>query len=254
VNARVLLLSIVTGLGHVYLRHYIRGAILFVLFATFLNGIFLGSMIESRPDVGKILVHACVPLALAVWVAGMAHAYTISYGTDRNRLRTERQKLFREGLLAYLRDELDASALSLTQAAERDVDWEDSDILFHLGVVELRRSERSWLSGERRTAERARLRSLKAFRSCLARDEKKKWRAEIDVERQRAKNPPRPVTRVLMAVPKLESTDDAIDDDTAELTLPKSGMGKVLKDLPPSPDSDTENPSPSPSNQPGAAP
>ena len=228
-NARVVALSLVTGLGHVYLRHYVRGAIFFALWATALNGIFLGNVIESNKAFGQTLVHVSVPAAIVIWIAGLAHAYIISYGTDRERLRTERQKLFREGLLAYLRDELDHAAFALAQAVERDVDWEDSDILFHLGVVELRRAEKSFLAGERPTAERTRARGLRALRSCLARDEKKKWRAEIDIERARAKSPPRPMTRVLMAVPKVESSSDGIedDDDTAELMIPKSGVAKI---------------------------
>lgn len=228
-NARALLLSLVTGLGHVYLRHYVLGAVLFALFATALNGIFLGSVIESNKAAGQTLVHVSVPAAIVIWVIGLAHAYKLSYGTDRVRLRDERQRLFREGLIAYLRDELDSAALALGQAVERDVDWEENDFLFHLGVVELRRAEHAHLAGHRKTAERARQRGLKAFRSCLARDERKKWRAEIDVERVRAHNPPRPMTRVLMAVPKVESSEDSLDDDTAELSLPKSGEGLVAE-------------------------
>jgi hypothetical protein len=220
----------VTGLGHVYLRHYVRGAVLFALFATALNGIFLGEVIESNKALGRTLVHVSVPAAIVIWVVGLAHAYTISYGTDRHRLRTERQKLFREGLLAYLRDELDSAALALSQAVERDVDWEDADILFHLGVVELRRAERSFLAGERRSGERARTRGLRALRTCMARDEGKKWRAEIDIETARSKNAPKPMTRVLMAVPKIETTEEVDgEDDTAELLLPKSGEGKIVE-------------------------
>lgn len=239
VNARVLALSIVTGLGHVYLRHYVLGAILFALFATALNGVFLGSVIESNKAAGQVLVHVSVPAAIVIWVVGLVHAYRLSYGTDRARLREERQKLFREGFIAYLRDELDAAAHALGQAVARDVDWEESDILFHLGVVELRIAERAHLRGERKVAEHARQRGLRAFKNCLARDEKKKWRAEIDVERARAKNPPRPMTRVLMAVPKVESSEETVEDDTAELVLPKSGEGRIA---------DTES-APSPSGR-----
>src|SRR3954468_18075031 len=98
-----MLFSIVTGLGHVYLRHYVLGAILFALFATALNGVFLGTVIESKPQVARALFEVSVPLAAAIWVVGLAPAYRISYGTARTRLRSERQRLFREGLIAYLR-------------------------------------------------------------------------------------------------------------------------------------------------------
>jgi hypothetical protein len=70
------------------------------------------------------------------------------------------------------------------------------------------------------------------------------------------------MTRVLMAVPKLESTDDAVDDDTAELLLPRSATRRVPR-IGPDPETDRAAPStedvpppvartPSPSEEPSA--
>jgi len=182
-----MLLSLVTGLGHIYLRHYILGATLFCLFVTALNGIFLGSVIEADKAQASFIFKASVPAAVAIWVFGLFHAYKISYGCDRVKLRAERAKLFRDGLTAYLRDDLDTAARLLESCVDRDVDWEDSDALFHLGVVELRRAEELGHRGERRGAERAQSRGLRAFRSCLAHDDRKKWRGEIAHEHARAR-------------------------------------------------------------------
>src|SRR5579872_547111 len=182
-----MLLSLVTGLGHVYLRHYLLGAVLFSLFATSLDGVFLGTIIESNPRLAHRLFWVSVPCAVGVWVFGLVHAWKISYGTDRARLREERLRLFREGLTLYLRDELDAAVRSFEGAIDRDVDWEDSDALFNLGVVHLRRAERFARKGERRAADRARRRAKRAFDTCLAHDDRKKWRGEIAHEQARAR-------------------------------------------------------------------
>jgi hypothetical protein len=182
-----MLLSVVTGLGHIYLRHYVLGACLFSAFVFGLNGVFIGSVFESDKSFANFVFKASVPFTAAVWLAGLVHAYRISYGTDRAKLRAERAQLFRDGLTLYLRDDLDGAARAFESVVARDVDWEDADALFHLGVVELRRANRHAERGERRSAVRARRRGLRAFRACLAHDDRKKWRGEIAHEQARAK-------------------------------------------------------------------
>lgn len=185
-NARAMLLSLITGLGHIYLRHYVLGAALFALFAASLNGIALGLLLSSRPVLARALLFGSGPLAFIVWTAGLAHAWKISYGTDRARLRGERRRLFREGLVRYLRDDLDGARDQLRRAVECDVDWEDPDALFHLGTTELRLAERRAARGETLAADRARRRGLRSLAACLRRDDRLKWRAEVQLERQRA--------------------------------------------------------------------
>jgi hypothetical protein len=181
-----MLLSVVTGLGHMYLRHFVLGAALFALFTASVNGVFLGYMLQARPALASLLVYTCVPAAVAVWAFGLVHAYRLSYGTDRARLRTERAKLFNEGLVVYLKDDLERARDLLRRAVACDVDWEDPDPLFHLGVVELRLAERRLGRGDRVAAVRAHRRGLRALAACLSRDDAKKWRAEVQLERQRA--------------------------------------------------------------------
>jgi hypothetical protein len=218
-----MLLSVVTGFGHFYLRHYVLGAVLFSLFAIGLNGIFLGTVIKSDAAAASRIYHVSIPFTCGVWLLGLIHCFKISYGTDRTRLREERARLFHDGLVAYLRDDLDAAAGALQQAVDRDVDWEGPDALFHLGVVELRRAARFAARGEKRAADRTRRRGLRAFRVCLAHDDRKKWRGEIAQERERANVPVRP--------PKRRSPESGSEERPASLGVGSSRVtssGKVL--------------------------
>jgi hypothetical protein len=78
-------LSVVTGLGHFYLDHYLTGALLFGLFVTTINGIFLGSTLQVTASPG-LLKAASILAFVAVWLFGLWHAYKLSYGTDRPAL------------------------------------------------------------------------------------------------------------------------------------------------------------------------
>jgi hypothetical protein len=224
-----MLLSLVTGWGHIYLRHYVLGAILFCLFATALNGVFLGSVIESDKSLARFIFDASVPAAGAIWLFGLVHAWKISYGCDRVKLRAERTRLFRDGLTAYLRDDLDTAARALESCVDRDVDWEDSDALFHLGVVEMRRAEVFGGRGERRAAERAQSRGLRAFKVCLAHDDRKKWRGEIAHEQARAKQKP-----VRLPRPTRRIGTDSSSEHPSSLNLMRpasSGRVPIPKDI-----------------------
>lgn len=206
-----MLLSVVTGLGHIYLRHYVLGAVLFSAFVFGLNGVFIGSVFESDKSFANFVLKASVPFTVLVWIAGLVHAYRISYGTDRIKLRSERAQLFRDGLTLYLRDDLDGAARAFESVVDRDVDWEDADALFHLGVVELRRADRHDERSERRSAERARRRGLRAFRACLAHDDRKKWRGEIAHEQARARLGN--VSLSALGMPKLKRTAGSTSSD-----------------------------------------
>jgi hypothetical protein len=182
-----MLLSIVSGLGHMYLRHYVLGAALFALFAASLDGIFLGMTIQARPTLARVLLFVCSPLAVGVWAAGLVHAWRLSYGTDRKTLHAERVRLFNEGLVLYLRDDLESARDRFHHAVTADVDWDDPDPLFYLGITELRLAERRAARGEIDAAARPRRRGLKALAACLRRDDKRKWRAEVELERARVR-------------------------------------------------------------------
>ncbi len=105
----------------------------------------------------------------------------------------------------------------------RDVDWEDSDALFHLGVVEMRRAEAFVGRGERRAAERSQRRGLRAFKVCLAHDDRKKWRGEIAHEQARAKQKP-----VRLPKPTRRIGTDSSSEHPSSLNLMRpSSSGRV---------------------------
>lgn len=176
-----MVLALVPGWAQWYLEHYLLGAVHFVLFVTALNGVFLGSTLQSIQHADALRWVALAGLA-TVWVVSFGHAYRHSFGLDRRTLAQNREVLLRTALIEYLRDELTEAAAKLEAAIELDVDWLDPDPLFHLGVVMLRLAERHAAEGDREAARVARRRSQWAFRTCLARDPQGKWRAEIGRE------------------------------------------------------------------------
>ncbi|MCO5164939.1 MAG: hypothetical protein M9894_01030 [Planctomycetes bacterium] len=182
-NWVALLLSVVTGLGHFYLDRYITGAVLFGLFVTTANGVFLGFTLQATSSPEVLRVVSTFGLA-AVWTFGMWHAYRLSFGTDRVALARAKDQLLREGLIDYLRDDLEDAARKLERAVALDVDWVDPDPLFHLGVASSRLAARRAERGDAVGARRARRRALAAFKGCLARDPARKWRAEVEQELQ----------------------------------------------------------------------
>ncbi|MGE0707663.1 MAG: hypothetical protein AB7N76_08350 [Planctomycetota bacterium] len=182
-NIVAMLMSVVPGLAQAYLDHVLLGAILFACFLTALNGLFLSLNLQST-NTDLIFRISVVALVLLV-VGSMWHAYAQSYGTDRQTLAQGRRSLLREALLHYLRDELEIAALKLEQAIDLDVDWQDPDPLFHLGVVMLRVAERRSHTQDLDGARAARRRSQWAFRTCLSRDSFGKWTREIRRETRR---------------------------------------------------------------------
>lgn len=196
-NAVALLLSTVTGLGHFYLDHYLTGALLFGLFVTAINGMFLGFTLQSTSS--PLLLRALsILLFVVVWTFGVWHAYRLSYGTDRAGLARARDALLREGLVHYLRDDLEDAVRKLERAVALDIDWHDPDPLFHLGVAYARLAERRALRMDEAGAREAQRRAHLAFKQCLGRDPRRKWRAEVEDEQARMR--PRTLTARLRKV------------------------------------------------------
>ncbi len=196
-NLMAVLLSAVTGLGHLYLDHYVTGAVLFGLFVTAVNGVFLGFTLQSTSS-PLLLRGLSILLLVVVWTFGVWHAYTLSYGTDRPALARARATLLREGLVDYLRDDLEAAARKLERAVVLDIDWLDPDPSFHLAVTLSRLAERRAARGDDMGARSAQKRAQASFRRCLARDGRRKWRAEVQDELARMR--PRTLTARLRKV------------------------------------------------------
>ena len=183
-NHVALLLSLVSGFGHLYLDHYLLGAALFAVFVTALNGVFLGFTLQSLEH-PQWVQWTSIVVGVVTWVGAFWHCWLLSYGTDRLAIAREKEHLLRDGLLAYLRDELEQALSLLERAVELDIDWEDPDPLFHLGVVTSRMAERRARRGDSMGARIDRRRAQWAFRTCLQRDPTRKWAEEIQTELKR---------------------------------------------------------------------
>lgn len=213
-----MVLALVPGWAQWYLEHYLLGAVHFVLFVTALNGVFLGSTLQSI-DHADVLRWVALAALATVWVVSFGHAYRHSFGLDRHTLAQNRELLLRTALIDYLRDELSEAAAKLEAAIELDVDWLDPDPLFHLGVVMLRLAERHAAAGDREASRVARRRSQWAFRTCLARDPQGKWRGEIRRESLR-------LQRLLERAPTANPVDLGLSAEGLE-GLNRSGTSLV---------------------------
>jgi tetratricopeptide (TPR) repeat protein len=179
-RAIALLLSIVPGLGHVYLSRYAQGVLFFTLFAAAANGLLIGALWQGE-DVARRITEVSAVAAALVFVACFASMAKLTLFTDREALARRRDEALRRGLVHYLRDELVEAERALEEALRYDVDRCDCDVLFHLGVVANR-------LGNARRARRM-------FKRCLAADACAKWRYEVAQELARmspaAPPPPR---------------------------------------------------------------
>jgi hypothetical protein len=224
-NLVAVLLSAVTGLGHLYLDHYVTGAVLFGLFVTAVNGVFLGFTLQSTSS-PLLLRGLSILLLVVVWTFGVWHAYTLSYGTDRPALARARAALLREGLVDYLRDDLESAARKLERAVVLDIDWLDPDPSFHLAVTLSRLAERRAARGDDMGARSAQKRAQASFRRCLARDGRRKWRAEVAEELARMR--PRTLTARLRKVGGV--LKDALETASGAFVRP---LAWTLADEPP---------------------
>jgi hypothetical protein len=183
-NHVALFLSVISGFGHLYLEYYLLGAALFAVFVTALNGVFLGFTLHSLEHPAWVQ-WTSITVGGVTWLVGFWHCWKLSYGTDRVDLAQQKEQLLRDGLIDYLRDELEGGLIKLERAVALDVDWEDPDPLFHLGVVASRLAERRARRGDSLAARADRRRAQWAFRTCLQRDPARKWESEIQTELKR---------------------------------------------------------------------
>jgi hypothetical protein len=162
-------LSVVSGLGHIYLGRPTAGVVYFALFAAAANGLIVAAL-WIGPEARTIAQVSGAALAL-VWLAALASAVRLSAMTDREALCLERSERLREGIVAGLRGDHRAALAAFETAARCDIDGDDADVQFHLGLAALR-------LGDERRAERA-------WRFCVHGCLEGRFRFEI--ERERAK-------------------------------------------------------------------
>ncbi|MFC1705578.1 hypothetical protein ACFL59_02005 [Planctomycetota bacterium] len=161
------MLSVVAGLGHIYLRRYLQGAILFLLFATSLDALLLSALWQGE-DTAYLLRATSGIGAAFVWLFAMSHVLWLTVLRDQQALWQRKEELVRKALRFYLRDQLAEAERVLQDALRASSDRTDPDLLFLLGAI------------ARREGRRIRARGL--LNRCCRADSDGRWRAEVQRE------------------------------------------------------------------------
>ncbi|MFW6162986.1 MAG: tetratricopeptide repeat protein [Planctomycetota bacterium] len=160
--------AVMPGLGHLAAGRVARGLLVFFLFGCAVDGYFYSRALRILPAAvapvapGTVQTLAIMGGAL-VWLYAVGD--TTALALRRRRLESRADEAtahVREGLIAYLRDDLTAAAHAFHAALR--IDNRDPDALYHLGVVYA-------AAGHRRKARRA-------FERCIRFDDQGKWDTE----------------------------------------------------------------------------
>ncbi len=164
----VLLSAVIPGMGHVAAGRTTRGLIVFFLFGFAVDGYLYSQALRILPaNVAPVepglMRTVSLAFAGALWLIALADTARLALRRRRIVSRAdEATALIRNGLVAYLRDDLAAAAHALHAALR--INDRDPDALYHLGVVYA-------ASGHVRKARRALLR-------CIRFDDEGKWDVE----------------------------------------------------------------------------
>ncbi len=160
--------AILPGLGHIAAGRTATGLLLFFLFGFAVDGYFYSQALGVLP---AGVAPASPELVRTVSLAGAAVLWLLAVA-DSTRIALRRRRLesraheatahIRDGLVAYLRNDLRAAARALHAALR--INDRDPDALYHLGVVYA-------AAGHRRKARRA-------LQRCIQFDGRGKWDAE----------------------------------------------------------------------------
>lgn len=163
-------LSLVAGWGHIYLRRYVLGTALFVLFAAAANAFLLSFLWLGGDGVAQLRAVSFWALVLLLGLS-VAHVLYLAIFLGRPAVCRQRTALLEEALTEHLRGRLVGARRALQTALSLCPDPHDADVFFLLGA----------LAAHEGSARRA----LRYFRRCERFDERRKWREEIDRQRAR---------------------------------------------------------------------
>ncbi len=160
-----LVLSLVPGWGHVYLGRERVGLLIFTLVVL---GAFVvvNSLLALEGPWRIWLSRPAGAAGLVFWLAGILDVLRMTSPRRLRRIEAEKRDLLRSGMIAYLRDDLEAAERSFRSCLK--LDGQEVEALVRLGMVLARRSR----PGRARSHLR-RARSL---------DMEEKWSWEIERE------------------------------------------------------------------------
>ena len=164
-SACILMSILFPGLGHIVKGEHAKGVVLSICYGLSLQG-FLYSTYVWRLMFAPAFPAVCLVLAVALWAFALVDISRRLYFVDEDAEARNRDRLFREGLLAYLRGDLPRSEEALVNLLK--VDRDDADGCFHLALVYRQKGD----------VEKAR----KTLRRCRSADDNDKWEWEIERE------------------------------------------------------------------------
>lgn len=165
-----LILAVIPGLGHLYLGRQWRGLMVFALFALAANGMYAAGLMGDR-EIGIYVFSLCRGAAVAVWLYSLLHVAYLSGRFEPARVGERKDYHFKRGLTQYLSGAFDAAKAEFLTVLK--LDPMDIDARFHLAMTHQ-------ALGQRR-------RALRAFKRCLADDLDAKWKWEVGVQLDKAR-------------------------------------------------------------------
>jgi tetratricopeptide (TPR) repeat protein len=149
-RALALILSLVPGWGHVYLANERLGLCLFTLAAIAAFGVI--DLLLLYQGVHRLFLARSIAAAgILIWLVSFADVWRRTSPARRQRLGEEKARLLRLGMIAYLRDDLEAAEEAFRACLS--LDHQDVEALMRLGVVLARlgqvRAARRWLGRAR---------------------------------------------------------------------------------------------------------
>lgn len=164
------LLSLVPGLGHVYIGRTHRGIFVFLIFMVATNSLYLAVTMgipSQAPEVLSLFIGSMISSLLY----SLLHIIYLSRRLETKAHAQSKEYHFKRGLSKYLEGSFDAANEEFIAVLK--VDPLDADARFHLAMTELR-------LGNRTGAERE-------FRRCKADDIDCKWSWEIAQQLERTR-------------------------------------------------------------------
>ena len=160
----ILLTIVLPGAGHLLRRKYLRGVGLLFCLGVCVDGMFF-AWIRLGETSGERYMYGFIALGAILWLYALADIIRLAR-VDREAAQQRKDEHLRQGLIHYLRDELDQAIAEFRAVLKLDSD--DADARFHLAKAYR-------VAGQLDKASRA-------LRRCRACDEEDKWAAEIDRE------------------------------------------------------------------------
>ncbi len=173
-SATIVLLSFIPGFGHMFSGRLTKGGMIWGMFMTFALLAYVRGLTLKAPAATDWLFMAFLIAGGVTWAWSIVDALDFTFGLGRQPDPDEVDRLMRAGLVSYMRNDLDAAAERLRQAAR--LMPREPAVAMHLATIALTQANASA--------------AKRALRRCDSLDEMGYWTFDIDVLRRRLSGKP----------------------------------------------------------------